>query len=337
MKMSFLYLLNFFRQKYELTPLIQWAFRNKDKIQLSVSEIEKTPFHLDGYSDYEVTLNYLDHVATGRKASRSAIQALEIALSEAIERAVFHEGLFYTTNGMAAYPNVDGARLHAKQELIERDLFLCHYLTMTPFYPYPFQHPLVGDLWKLGIEMSFHRTASWNNCSCVVAIASGEKFKRPFSYIIGSGASANLSDAASKAILEAALNVIHVIEDKTSTAISLGDFLSIEMPGVEDQLRMAMSFDVREGIKPLLQYRTDKVIPNVSAENDAFEFQVLHQPDVEQSRAPLYVVRCFNRDLQKLFFGKTTNDKVNFERLQHFCDKVGTKFERLNPYPHMMA
>jgi len=127
-------------------PLEKWLLANVDKLNLQVRFFDNHSLAALGIIDIEVELLIANEKYWGRGTSFDKNMALIKACSEAIERFFLHKNKFATSNGMATHINENLAREAATLELIERDLFLCRYLTQTPFCEIQYSNQLFDNL-----------------------------------------------------------------------------------------------------------------------------------------------------------------------------------------------
>ena len=108
--------------------MIEWFLNYKDELSGQIYEFEwRKNWDLKVF-DFEVSVQTPFGLVTGRALAFSRTSALEKALSECFERAICLE-LSVSSNGVAAHPDLNRAKIFAQNELIERDLFLCHFYT----------------------------------------------------------------------------------------------------------------------------------------------------------------------------------------------------------------
>ena len=111
--------------------LNSWILANSSKLNLKVERANWTKDWLPGVFDYR-SLITLDGVSyRGRGIDKNKDLAFIKSFSEAIERS-FCASNGIRSSGVAAHISLKEAQKKAKQELVERDLLFCHFLTKTP-------------------------------------------------------------------------------------------------------------------------------------------------------------------------------------------------------------
>jgi len=281
---------------------------------LSVGEITQLSDWLPGYADYEVELSWREKRHFGRGIAKTANKALEIAITEAFERClVFSSGLV-NSNGVAAHTTLADATHNAKMELIERDLFLCHYYTETPMRIFEYKPSAIGKLAKMGVKMDFWLTHSFGSQYCIAAIASGFDFSTPFGAIVGLGTGEDKEAAAEKAFVECLRMTVSVINQKKIQSISALELAGKTKPSVMDQFNWALSLEARNGLRAVCRQESQG-IKNVELGCDAFfNVTTLFKPS-DPLDPPLFVMHAENPRLQPLYFGVPMPSTVNIQRL----------------------
>jgi ribosomal protein S12 methylthiotransferase accessory factor YcaO len=121
--------------------LLDWLRDEGRRFRARIYDLGVIDDALPGYHDYAVNLTVGRVRYDGRGQARTAALALSKATGEAVERWLVdrcrRRGELETSSGLAVHTTARRARDNARRELIERDLFLCHLLTGTPFNPVP--------------------------------------------------------------------------------------------------------------------------------------------------------------------------------------------------------
>lgn len=321
----------------KLNPVLAWAFAHRREIGLRVEEITLTSQWLSEFSDYKVILEF-DGLHEGRGTTRSAYKALEIAFTEAFEQRIVRKSGLCSGNGVAAHPCLQKARELARKELIERDLFLCHYLTQVPLTPLLVQVPFQKRLDAACVFLRVFKTRSVMDIEVVVSIADGSRAKpAPFGAIIGLGADEDVGQAAQKACIECLRNVIFLLGRDRHPELSAAELKRLPKPKAKDQLHWSFCPASTAGISSIVD---SSFAPSFTAGKEklpgSYEYHLLHSRDEKGSTPPLFVVQCVNPMLQNLFFGYSTQDKLNMQRLSRFCGRT-VEMKDINLHPHPLG
>jgi len=260
--------------------------------------------------------------------------ALEIAIAEAFERAIMRNRNGLSSNGIAAHVDLQKARDAARDELLERDLFLCHYLTLTAFERSR-SHPLSDRMSAAGVDLRLFSSRASAGIEVAVAVADGRRAAHPFGAVVGLGASQDADVAVAKAVRECVPNVLALLEGVASPPLSAVDLARLRDPGPHDQLRWSFSPLSIDGILPLLN-GSSRAMPSEPQGAGEFSYELLHSPGDELGAPPLFVVRCVNEGLQGLFWGAATEDNVNLARLSSFCGRK-LSIADINPHLHPLG
>lgn len=119
------------------TIAIAWLLSHSQEYQLKIETMPWIDKAFPGWTDVHCTLTIKGNELTSWGASDSPDRALLKAFAEATEREVLKQVGSPTSNGFAAHLLPSKARQNAMYELIERDLFFCHFLSKTPFTLFP--------------------------------------------------------------------------------------------------------------------------------------------------------------------------------------------------------
>ena len=222
----------------------------------------------------------------------------------------------------------------------ERDLFLSHYITHTPLEKinWPSKERIDGEsikekLEKHDIDLSFYSTKKYNGLGSIIAITSKSKGLKKFGSIIGLGCSNKPEVAIEKALIECLSNTINFIHNENSSNLSLEQFLSLEKHGPRDHHNLFLNPGNSEILKSVL---CNEVVTKIEEKNtnllDQVDIELLSQPK-ELADCPLYFFRAYSTDLQNMFYGKTTEEKINRNRMKTFLGELGSEI-KINFFPH---
>ncbi|MBX3023094.1 MAG: YcaO-like family protein [Bdellovibrionales bacterium] len=319
------------------TRAINWILTNSATLSLT---IESTSWIRDIFpmaSDVHCTMTVDGRRIDSWGWENSEDLALCKAFSEGLERIVFLQSGQKTSNGFASHIHQEAAHKNAKMEVVERDLFLCHYLTGTPMHSFlPPEEWLWIDAvnsWsnERKIETTFFNIAN----ICMVCVITGHKSQTPFGMTIGSSANENIEFAAQSSFVEAARQAtVFISRANPDDALSIQSFQSLEKPNFTDHGRLALHieywksvthlFDGLPSVKPMQCQPLDKN----SLSSERIDLNLLNL-----SNCPFVFARAFSNHAQNLWTGPTTAKVVNLERLRRFAGRPLT-WNDLNHLPH---
>ena len=328
-----------------MNPLLAWALERRDQLSFSVTEIRG--LERFGLFDYCAELTWLGHRCKGRGTDHQAELALAKAISESLEAAMIRHYGLANSNGVAAHPELQEAKRLSCFELLERDLWLCHYLTKAPFYKLGFENPLHNDCAKNGVVLGLYASRSNERGRAFMALARGDRAAQPFGVIVGLGFAKPTEElfAAEKAWAECARSLLHVLGSPWHElgALSLKQLSMQPKYTPELQGRWALSLEALAGLFPWIDCEVDSEERPLSSHADSETYRVLLNPEDRASfgtetgeAPPLYVVQCLNPKLQSLHFGKSTAALVSLDRLTEFSGRR-VLWEEVNPLPHPLA
>ena len=137
-----------------------------------------------------------------------------------------------SSNGVACHETPKKAVISAILELIERDAFMCHWLTSKPMTPLDIEHyPDFGGFVEIArqekLRFLLYQLDAFGSIPVVVAAVWSEK-SDPSSFCMGSGAGLTLGEAARKAMME----MIRLLRFSQSSYLqrSSQDQVSLEQP-----------------------------------------------------------------------------------------------------------
>lgn len=288
--------------------------------------------------DFKVNLSHEGDHYEGRGSDFDEETALVKAIMEAFERILIKENDLENSNGIALHFDRPSAKINAQAELIERDSFLCHYLTNTkpeiineiPFELKTCFKKIEGER----IQTQTLKLSPTNEHHVVMTISTGINSKNPFGLCLGLAADLNLNKAVWKSSIECIRHITAFLEtDYNDHSIySLRDFLRIQKPDVLDHIKYANNPTIGYEIFKQL---TGKDVATLSENRTNIAFIDLKMPKFFD-KFNLVGVRAQSQDLQNLFFGITTRQNINLQRLKQFSGEE-LQFEQLNKLPHPLG
>lgn len=328
--------------------LFLWIQKNRGRLDLSISE--NLPYRrLTGVHAYSVVLKLHGVVRAGYGYDPSPIIALNKAFSEVVERfyCVHRGGL--STSGYATHFLPDAARTSARLELIERDAFLSHFLTETPFVEIDAEkivcpsidlQQIRSRLEKRGCSLSLFRMNSDFRVQAVMAVISGDQGKVPFGMKVAASTSPiSLEAAVQSAVLESTACASGLLFAKPGTrVIAARDARSfrvlsrgVGIPSVHTNA--ACRFEYSKEFKSVYLQRRSR-IPEGRRPLEEVRVVRLKAPTLALARIPLVCFRATDPSLQHLYFGVAKPHYFNHERLKRLGGmKLKKGFPSRNPHP----
>lgn len=321
----------------------QWLLKHTSVLNFKATKGKWVSEWLPRFHDYQVNISLEGKSYQGHGIDQDEELAMIKALSEAIERAICTKYNINST-GVAVHSNIDEAISTAKRELIERDIFLCHFLTNKPFKnSYSSRIDTINmDLIKsklesYGVFIHLFEMTPTKELFNAVCISTCPKGKIPYSSIIGLGCEYSLMEAQKKALLECLRNTVWFIKEghKENIDINCNTFQSKSIHNSEDHHNLYLNKECYPFIEDLINSNAKSL-----EQNDIFLNQILCK-SLEPvfsviADAPIYISQASSDKLQNIFYGPTTEEKINFERLSQF---KGSKicYEKINQNPHCLA
>ena len=322
-----------------MNPLLEWAISNKKTIELEIKEVQSTLKYFPSISDFAVSLNWQGNTGIGRGMDLNPELAITKAIAEAIERIVWKKSCYLTTNGIALHTDLTLAKKFAKAELLERDLFLCHYLTNTSMSELKLTEH-VSDVFKAhGIKMNCLKSRSTNFGTNYTVIATGLNAMPRFGCAVGLSFAFNVSEEKSailKAFLECSKILLNVVSKNEIDSLNLTALDNLTYVTENDHFRWALNQDSIEAINYLLNNQRADNKKLVNCHEDEDQYVTLYSHNAPED-PPVYVVKCSNLNLQELYFGfSNSKDKINLNRLQEFANRDINLTEALK-FPHPLS
>lgn len=317
-----------------MEALDQWFATNAKRIDLQIHIFENeslSRFQINDI-DSKIQIQGLDYL--GRGTSKDVHLAMKKSCCEAVERFFLHKNIVATSNGFAVHISSEQALESARNELIERDLFLCHFLTQTPFEKITIEDPWIVDIQSYlkakDIELSFYSMGSINFVEGLLCSISGFQAKEPFGCILGSAAGER-NKIVMASFLEAFRNYSHL---NLKTAISLEQFLEKSTTRIDfiDHGNLSLNLEYAKNlIEPLLFVNGFSVEETFDLDLDIHYFD---KADTPFNDAPLVVCRAISKNLQDMYTGEANASKLNERRLRQFCSAYSKPFHLITlPHP----
>lgn len=317
--------------------IITWALKYSDRLGLKMTRLKWTERFAKGFFDYQVDIGRLG--ISGRGRSTNQVNALAKAVSEALERVAVMQAGLSNTSGTAAHYDLSIARTSARAELIERDVFLCHFLTQTPFYPLSkgeVSEVISGSVQlgrERGMDVEFFECIRCGTLRTILCCIGGERTHKPFGLSIGLAASSNVHVATERAYMEALSKALW----SQSVAYSFNGHLTQEVLSLRDHQNAALDPEYLPKFRSifLANPRPGVAVKNCKSSNFTFKELELNIEGV--GGAPVSIVRASSDQVQTLFSGNAGYEKLNMERIRSFADECAQNVVINHEIPHPLS
>ncbi|MBC7420081.1 MAG: YcaO-like family protein [Bdellovibrio sp.] len=258
----------------------------------------------------------------GRGIDDSSEIAITKAIYEAIERTLLEENDIDNSNGVAISNSIEFSKESAKNELIERHLFLRHWINLIG-YNYlsnedtKFFEKIFYTYFPSTINVNFFETESIQSQKCVLCIATGEKHSQQFGAVIGLSAKPNQTYAIKHSFFEMLSTTSHDFNLNTfSENITLDQFKNIKDITFNDHGKLAKNFPYYKNFSFLFNKNnnTNSFACSEQLNNIEFNYKILKIP----FPFDLGAVRCTSPQLLKLYTGFAERKFIN--NYPHFLD-----------------
>jgi hypothetical protein len=312
------------------TELIRWVIENRRNLNLEVTRFSWIDNTLPGYFDFAVHICIEGIKAVGRGVAVTEEVAFGKAVSEAIERwAMLTASHVKSSNGFAAHWDSNVAAMSAADEIIERDAFLCHFLTKTPFQLLNHENErevriescfrqAMKNFGDKGMEFKIGKMRTANGKMGIVVSVKGQHAIKPFGLFVSCSLSDELENAIQKSLISCFTHVSMSLSGTEVRPMSKVEFLADPVQGVDEHLAFAAHLDQAGMLDDLWTTENEQEF------SDDTSIEVCIEPYVFSgflSTAPLHVYRASSSQLQDLYFGVPSPADLNLKRLAHFCGR----------------
>jgi ribosomal protein S12 methylthiotransferase accessory factor YcaO len=306
--------------------IIKWSLDNKNLLNLEVVYYTGLKDFLPKVEDIGINISINNLTFHGRGSDSIEEIAYLKALSECVERATTFFLEIPNTNGIAAHFDLSSAKKNARNELIERDAFLCNFLLnsnlkkiQTRLFPrLSTEKHIVIDYFEMA-----------KNQMGVGVLAFTSSSKNFLSY--GLAFASNVETSLEKSTTELLRDFVHFENKQNIQSISIEDFNNAKESNLNAHRYVS---NTKEYLELFLKSITNENFTSSQPtyKEDDFSYKVISQQKLFHN-CPLHVVQAINPKLQNLFTGPTTADKVNFTRLTEVAGRV-IRENDLNFLPH---
>lgn len=313
----------------------EWALKKSDSLGLKIENLNWLQEFLPDWIDLSAKIQVEGKEYYGRGHSQSRDKALLKAIVEAIERAICLETL-ETTNGVAAHTELNKAKENAFNELIERDLFLSHFLTATAFEAiedsiFSLPKTILDFVQNQNTAVLFYRMKQTNVGTGIVCMIS---HKSDWGCILGlSFGVDDIKDLCLKAFLEGFRQYYHLqYKSELGNNLSLDQFFKKESWNFNSHQSLSLNREYFDQISFL--FKDSAVSPKgiVNYDIEKFIFNVLYSKRKLFDNIPLHIVSCIGNDVQTLTPGPFLPKNISTEGLLRFGEMLNEKMFKL-PHP----
>ncbi len=313
-----------------------WCLENISKLKLEVKILTWVNLFFPDYYDFFISIEIDNKKIEGQGVDKNKDMAITKAISEAFERSVLFDKDI-TSNGVAAHENLGRAKENARNELIERDLFLSHFYTSTPFLEVnPNEFRIPRELRKYIEDNHDHvkilKTKKSNYGTTYVAVIYNQK---TWGGIISTQIckKANEFEIVKCLISASRTYRYEKNEGNFNSAISLENFSSLKNHTFRDHQSLAFNASYFRLIAHLFLEKGEACSHLVRYEDDDFKF---YEMSLSSSlmNCPLHIVRCENQSIIRLSLGSFNKIIVPENLGKRFLN--GREY-KLNNLPHPLS
>lgn len=330
--------------RFNSIDLLTWAQIQGASLGLKLSIYSEFSAIWPSAVAVHASLPFRGMTATAHGYGETIEQATIVATAEVIERCTLfsYPRSAGSSNGFAVHTDPLKAQRSAIFELLERDAYLCHHLTRTPFSKISIfgKESLSGtcqDLsdicQRMGWNLIFARMRSLGAGHGIAIFVDGSESEHQFGIICSFSYDKDYNRAMEKAARETmSMLACHTII-KSWPGMSLDAFKMIENPRPSDHGTFARHNDKHDWMRTMFtDHSTDepKKMPDPT-----IKVEKLKIPD-ELLNPPLFAYRASSTDVQNLFFGLPTPNVLNFARLQSFASRKLTFEDLETETPHFL-
>jgi len=290
---------------------INHILTNAESLKLKVKKLSWGNDYLGGLYDFRIKTNLFGEDSWGVGIDIDEETAFLKAFSESVERGYCKKNKI-RSHGVSVHWTVEDAKRNSLNELIERDVFLCHYLTgeAAKRVENSLIQEVNGILSKRSCRIKVYQLSSVNEHCVFLTIGENGATGN----IIGLGAAVDYETALRKSVVECLFRLVAESDSKEFGAVEI-----VSNPA--DHYKFHLS-------KPVL--KDSKLILNSSFSNKVnalnfiidIDWNVIGNLGQIIPGLELYVVKGNAPSLQAMFYGEISEGKINFSRLREFFGKV---------------
>ena len=315
----------------------RWVLDNSKTLNLKVHKLSWPESFGLALHDFEVSFQLGGNTFIGRGQSHQLDLAFTKASVEACERALCSEYRINST-GVAGHSDLKDAKKLARNELLERDLFLCYFLTNTKFQKI---RPRLNDkvnyekisseLNKKGIRVDFYSLSGHKGLHTTFVSACLPNN----GIIVGLSSEANQIKSEEKAFLETLINSVAYLDQTLHSKIELKNLDSLETFQSMHHQRFNLMDNSIKRLTPHLDKVDNKDFIPSTLLTASKEYELVSSNEILK-KCPAKFSISHSDNVQKVFYGPTKQEHINFKRLSSFIGK-GIEFVHLNNSIHPLG
>jgi len=290
---------------------INHILANAESLKLKVKKLSWGNDYLGGLYDFRVKTNLFGEDAWGVGIDIDEETAFLKAFSESVERAYCKKNMI-RSNGVSVHWTLEDAKRNSLNELIERDVFLCHYLTGEGAKR--IENSLIqevnGILSKRSCRVRVYQLSSVNEHSVFLTIGENGATGN----IIGLGAAVDPEAALQKSVTECLFRLVAESGNAGSEEVEVAS-------NPIDHYNFHLSNSILKDSKLILNSSFSKKVESLNF-NISIDWNIVGNLSEFLPGLDLYVVKGDAPSLQNMFYGEISENKVNFPRLREFFGKL---------------
>jgi hypothetical protein len=313
-----------------------WLITNLDQIGLRSHQLSWIKEFFPTYDDFSSEITVGERKYFGRGTKIGPDLSLLVSIVECLERAIALSAGRKTSNGIAAHTSLESAKKAARNELVERDLFLSHYRCYRPLISddklirYVPQNAR-GAIYSRKCDVSFYRMASNNIGDGVVCKISGRSV---WGGILGLsfGDFDEIENTTVNSFMEAFRQYWHLESKNLLTeSQTLEEFASKKSWQFEDHRKLSLDVNYFDSIQWLFNSNHEEPL-SIEYAAEKFQYQEVNSPLPIFSECPLKVVQCTSSDCQNLDVGPTS-----IETIKSLTKFLTEESKAINMLPHPLS
>lgn len=306
---------------------LNWIDIESGKYDLQI--IETADFPIKSFHDLQATIRINDVVFTGHGTDTDEDIALQKAVCEAIERSITSDiGIYPTSNGIAGHVDQKQAQINARNELIERDSFLFHYICNIA--PQQLQiknklHEEMAEIFPSIVFENYRLSCDKTHHSILTVAKMGKR-----GIIISLGCDQDYNTALNNSLIQICRKVFYVEKH------GVPELKSNSIETVEDHFAFGFTHEGMNQFEKMIA--TEMHNRNNNLKSASISTTMLKPTSKTlkelQQKTGLKFFKAHEKGAQELFFGTPGLDKINIAKF----NKILNGQELLVPYhPHIFA
>lgn len=295
---------------------------NAESLELKVKKLSWGSDYLGGLYDFRIKTNLFGEDAWGVGIDIDEETAFLKAFSESVERAYCKKSDI-RSSGVSVHWTVEDAKRNSLNELIERDVFLCHFLTGEGAKR--IENPLIqeinGTLSKRSCRVKVYQLSSINEHCIFLTIGENGATGN----IVGLGSAVDSETALQKSVTECLFRLVAESGNTVSEQVGV-----VSSP--VDHYNFHLSNSILKDSKLILNSSFSNKVEVFSFNLDV-DWNIVGNLGEVVPGLDLYVVKGDAPSLQNMFYGEISENKVNFPRLREFFGKI-VEFKDLEKIIH---